>query len=394
MDSKGSGKLRVTIKRLALAVTIGFACSACQISESHHQAIEVTGFSDVIKHWNDQNHRDPQPRYALHQIRLIADNIVRYQRANGGWPENINPLRILSEQEIARQAALYSATDTSFDNRNVYPQIRYLAEAYQQTHDENYQQAVIRGLRFILSAQLANGGFTHSPPSTERYYGHITIMDDVMAGVLGLLQEIKLGSQRFDFLPADLVHQLSEAHSRGEALLLDLQVKTDGKLTIWAGQYDANSLLPAQGRAFELASLVSRESVDVVRYLMSDPTPSARKRQAIHSAMAWFKNNALTGINMVQVEAEPVRYKYHTSTWDRVIVTTADSPPIWARFYDLATQQPLLANRQGQRVDSLVQISRERRTGYDWYGRWPAPLLADEYKAWQQKHAADGTNTQ
>ena len=119
MDSKGSGKLRVTIKRLALAVTIGFACSACQISESHHQAIEVTGFSDVIKHWNDQNHRDPQPRYALHQVRLIADNLLRYQRANGCWPENINPLRIMSEQEIARQAALYSATDTSFDNRNV-----------------------------------------------------------------------------------------------------------------------------------------------------------------------------------------------------------------------------------------------------------------------------------
>ena len=119
MDSKGSGKLRVTIKRLALAVTIGFACSACQTSESHYQAIEVPGFSDVIKHWNDQNHRDPQPRYALHQVRLIADNLLRYQRANGGWPENINPLRIMSEQEIARQAALYSATDTSFDNRNV-----------------------------------------------------------------------------------------------------------------------------------------------------------------------------------------------------------------------------------------------------------------------------------
>ncbi|MDY6926019.1 MAG: pectate lyase [Pseudomonadota bacterium] len=383
----------MAIKQLALAVTIGFACSACQTSESQYQAIEVNGFSDVIKHWNDQNHRDTQPRYALHQIRLIADNIVRYQRANGGWPENINPLRIMSEQEIARQAAFYSATDTSFDNRNVYPQIRYLAEAYQQTRDETYQQAVIRGLRFILSAQLANGGFTHSPPSTEGYYGHITIMDDVMAGVLGLLQEIKLGSQRFDFLPADLVQQLSEAHRRGDALILDLQVKMDGELAVWAGQYDANSLLPAQGRAFELASLVSRESVDVVRYLMSDPAPSARKRQAINSAMAWFKNNALTGIDMVQVAAEPVRYKYHTSTWDRMMVATGNSPPIWARFYDLTTHQPLLANRQGQRVDTLAQISRERRTGYDWYGRWPAPLIADEYKAWQQKHAANGIST-
>ncbi|MEC9263437.1 MAG: pectate lyase [Pseudomonadota bacterium] len=384
----------MAIKQWVLVLMVVIACNGCQTSETQYKAIEVAGFSDVIKHWNDQNHRDPQPRYALHQIRLIANNILRYQRANGGWPENINPLRIMSEQEIARQATLYNATDTSFDNRNVYPQIRYLAEVYQQTHDEKYQQAVIRGLRFILSAQLANGGFTHSPPSTERYYGHITIMDDVMAGVLGLLQEITLGSQRFNFLPAKLVQQISEAHSRGDALLLNLQVKTADELTIWAGQYDAVSLLPTQGRAFELASLVSRESVDVVRYLMNDPLPSAKKRQAIHSAMTWFKKNALTGIDMVQVEAEPVRYKYHTSTWDRVMVTTVDSAPIWARFYDLATQQPLLANRQGQRVDSLAQISRERRTGYDWYGRWPAPLLTDEYKAWQQKHAAHGTNTQ
>ena len=384
----------MAIKHRVLALMVVIICNGCHTSETRYNAIDVAGFSDVIKHWNDQNHRDPQPRYALHQIRLIANNILRYQRASGGWPENINPLRIMSEQEIARQAALFNATDTSFDNRNIYPQIRYLAEVFQQTHETKYQQAVIRGLKFILSVQLANGGFTHSPPSTERYYGHITIMDDVMAGVLGLLQEIRLGSERFNFLPVELVKQLSEAHSRGDALLLDLQVKTGGELTIWAGQYDAISLLPTQARPFELASLVSRESVDVVRYLMSDPMPAARKRLAIHGAVAWFKKYALTGIDMVKVEAEPVRYKYHTSNWDRVMVATDDSPPIWARFYDLVTQQPILANRQGQRVETLAQISRERRTGYDWYGRWPAPLLADEYKAWQQKHAADGTNTQ
>ena len=109
----------MAIKHRVLALMVVIICNGCHTSETRYNAIDVAGFSDVIKHWNDQNHRDPQPRYALHQIRLIADNIVRYQRANGGWPENINPLRILSEQEIARQAALYSATDTSFDNRNV-----------------------------------------------------------------------------------------------------------------------------------------------------------------------------------------------------------------------------------------------------------------------------------
>ena len=43
--------------------------------------------------------------------------------------------------------------------------------------------------------------------------------------------------------------------------------------------------------------------MDVVRYLMSDPMPAARKRLAIHGAVAWFKKYALTGIDMVKVEA-------------------------------------------------------------------------------------------
>ncbi|MCU4677376.1 pectate lyase [Catenovulum sp. 2E275] len=370
------------MKKLILSTLLCASLSACQTQPVSYQAINLSGFSDVIKHWNDQNANDQQPRYKLNQIIEIADNILVYQRSNGGWPENKNPLRIMTDDEIKLQQSLKNSKDTSFDNRNVYPQIRYLAEVYQQTGEEKYKQAAIYGLEFILDSQLPNGGFTHSPPSKDGYRAHITIMDDVMAGVLGLLQEIKLGSERFDFLSTQLVNQITQAHDKGDALLLKLQVKIKQAPSIWAGQYHADSLQPVQARAFELASVVSRESVDVVRYLMSDPSPSPEKVNAINHAISWFKSSALTGIDMVKIDAETVQYQYHTSNWDRIMVNDPNANPIWARFYDIETNQPLLANRQGQRVESLAQISRERRTGYDWYGRWPEKLINEEYPRW------------
>mgnify|MGYP000398040664 CR=1 FL=1 len=377
----------MSVKKTITCLLLCACLPGCKnLQDNTYTEIDVAGFEDVIKHWNDQNDKDPQPRYQLKQITKIADNILVYQRSNGGWPENKNPLRIMTPKEIKLQQSLKNATDTSFDNRNVYPQIRYLAEAYLQTAEDKYKQAVIRGLEFILAAQLDNGGFTHSPPSTDKYYGHITIMDDVTSGVLGLLQEIKLGSPRFAFLSADLVNRISLAHTKGDHLLLKLQVSIKQKPAIWAGQYDAKTLKPTQGRAFELASVVSRESVDVVRYLMSDPNPTQTKINAINHAISWFKNAALGGFDMVKIEAEPVRYKYHTSTWDRIIIEDKHAEPIWARFYDTDSNLPLLATREGKRVQSLADISRERRTGYDWYGRWPAKLINEEYPLWLKKH--------
>ena len=63
--------------------------------------------------------------------------------------------------------------------------------------------------------------------------------------------------------------------------------------------------------------------------------------------------------------------------------------PLWARFYDLADNSIVLANRDGKRVATYDQIARERRTGYDWYGDWPARLLAEELAAWRARVAAD-----
>ncbi len=46
-------------------------------------------------------HGDDYPRYAPDQVARIADNILLYQRSDGGWIENQDPARILDADMFA-----------------------------------------------------------------------------------------------------------------------------------------------------------------------------------------------------------------------------------------------------------------------------------------------------
>lgn len=55
---------------------------------------------------------------------------------------------------------------------------------------------------------------------------------------------------------------------------------------------------------------------------------------------------------------------------------------IWARFYDLKTNQPILGDRDNSVHTKVSDISFERRNGYGWYGNWPQKLVEKEYPKW------------
>ncbi|MBN1378202.1 MAG: pectate lyase [Gammaproteobacteria bacterium] len=349
-----------------------------------YREISVAGFDDIIRHWQKQNDQFSYSRYTPDQIVGIADNVLLYQRDNGGWPKNVDPSRILSEQEQNQIQQDKKLTDTTLDNRNTYPQIEYLCHVYSQTKDKRYRKAAEKGLAFLLDNQFDNGGWSHSPPSTDGYHGHITFADDVMPGVLGLLRKIAEKRAPFTFIDDALRSRINDALQKGDELLLQLQIRRGDILTAWAGQYDRKTLAPVGARSYELAGLVSEESVAVVRYLMSIEKPSEKIVQAIESAIAWFKASRLYGIKIEKVTAEHVRFTYHSSDIDYRVVKDKTAPPIWARFYEIETNKPFMANRDGKKVYRLQDVLRERRTGYTWYGYWPADLLNMDYPAWKK----------
>ncbi|WP_254051184.1 pectate lyase [Stenotrophomonas sp. ESTM1D_MKCIP4_1] len=377
------------MRRRALPLLLGL-CTAATAADAAPPldpaipAIPVGSFNDGVNHWRS-GHADGYARLQPRQYRQIADNLLLLQRHSGGWPVNQDPLRILDA--AAREAARKAQDEPggSFDNRTTYTQVDYLAEAFTRSRDMRYRDAALRGLDFILDQQIAPcGGWPHSVPARTDYHDRITFADDVTSGVLATLRQVQV-APRFAFVDAARRARVATAVQRGDACLLRLQVRQQGQPTIWAGQYDATTLQPAPGRRFELAALVTDESVDVVRYLMSIPDPSPQTVQAIEGALAWFQANALHGLRLQTFGAPAEQFAHHRSTVDRRLLADPSAPLLWGRFHDLADNSVVLANRQGERLQSYDQVGRERRTGYHWYGTWPQALLDRDAPAWRAR---------
>jgi len=130
-----------------------------------------------------------------------------------------------------------------------------------------------------------------------------------------------------------------------------------------------------------LPSLSGGESAGIVLLLMSIDNPSPEIVDAIQSAVLWFDKSKIAGKKIEN-------FINSDSISDRKVIHDKDAPPIWARFYDLDSNQPFFCDRDGIKKNSLAEIGHERRNGYSWYGYSPQAVL-DEYKKWQPKLAPD-----
>jgi PelA/Pel-15E family pectate lyase len=353
-------------------------------------AIDPSGFRDSAHHWRkirDDNRviqvEPDQPVYAPSQIREIAENLVLFQRENGGWPKDYDMLAILTneQREILRQT--HGRTDTSFDNHNVHSQVEYLARAYQLLGEGTWRDACLRGLDFIFAAQLPCGGFPQRYPNPKGYSAYITFNDGVMIGILTILQEISDGRPHWSWIDSMRRQKARDALARGTNCILDCQIHVDGQLTGWCQQHDPVSHAPASGRTFELASLCPQETTDIVRFFMMRETPEPRVVAAMDAAIAWLGKVRLNGIRVKRIPAPVEEFPRHKADFDVVVVEERDAPPIWARHYEIGSNQPIFSGRDAVKRFAISEIERERRTGTPWYGGWPRKLLEVDYPKWR-----------
>jgi PelA/Pel-15E family pectate lyase len=200
-----------------------------------------------------------------------------------------------------------------------------------------------------------------------------------MVRLMRLCREVA-ENDRYQFLGDDRRKAARDAFEKGVDCLLKCQVKVEGKLTVWCAQHDEKDFRPRPGRTFELTSLSGAESVGVVELLNSLDKPSVEVVRAVEGAVAWFESAKLAGIRQTVVDdAKGPRGR------NKVIVADPKAPPLWARFYEIGTNKPLFADRDGVAKYALADIGYERRNGYAWYGNWPAKLLADDYPAWKKR---------
>ncbi|OHB55005.1 MAG: pectate lyase [Planctomycetes bacterium RBG_13_44_8b] len=357
--------------------------------------IDINGFSDSRHHWyhiyEAENVIDPspnQPCYEPTQIKEIADNILLYQKNNGGWPKNYDMRAILTDEQKQKFIDAKDAACTTFDNSTTFSQIEYLAQAYKIIKDEKYKDACIRGIDFTLSAQYANGGWPQFFPLPSDYKRRITFNDDAMVGIMKMLKNILDNKPYYSFLDSARREKTNAAFDKGLDCIIKCQIRDNDRLTVWCQQHDENDFSPTQGRAYELPSICNSESSGVVLFLMSLDNPSKEVVTAVESAVKWFEDSKISSIRVETIDAPRVKYPLSVSTTDRIVVNDPNAPPIWARFYELKTHRPLFADRRGKELYSLAEVDRERRCGYRYYTYEPQEVL-DKYPAWKKK-IADG----
>ncbi len=359
------------------------------------EIIDIKPFENSAHHWYNiwapDNMIEPlkeRPKHKPADILQIADNIILFQKNNGGWPKNYDMLAKLTEEQKQKVAGLKEVLNTTFDNWTTHSHVEYLAKVFTKTKVDKYKDACMKGIDFILAAQYPNGGWPQFYPDTSGYAKHITFNDGVMAGIMELLYGIILQKKHFSFISAPILKKVNAAFYKGIDCILKCQINDNGNLSAWGQQHDYVTLKPQWARAYEPPSICNAESAKLVIFLMKIINPSNEIINAVQNSIKWFKESEIRGIKIAVKKIKPVKYRYSTIDIDKYIVKEPNAPPIWTRYYELVTHKPLFCNRDGKVVYSFAEILHERRAGYGWYTYDPQEVL-NNYPDWQKKWVPD-----
>ena len=349
------------VQVLVAATLIGLASQT--LAQSSTQA--STRPRNYPTNWWQQLESKPDDWYRSPDGKRVAANVLSWQDASGGWPlmMTINEPWAGDESAVGpwgRRGALIKATVN---------ELRLLARGYRVTQDERYKKAVDAGLDFILRAQYPTGGWPHSYPTfTNDYDRYATLNDDEMPDLMRLLREAA-HAKDFAWLTNKQRQTSQAAFDRGVGFILKTQIVVNGKSTAWAQQYDEVTLEPRAARKFEPIAISGSESASVLLLLMSIEKPSEEVAAAIRDGVAWYESAKIKGIRIERTDN------------DRIVHGDPNAPAIWARFYEIPTQRPIFAGRDGVVKYRMSEIEQERRGGYAWYGSWGDAVLA-EYQKW------------
>lgn len=313
--------------------------------------------------------------YATPEAAAVADRLLGYQSAIGGWHKNIPFHRAPAPERPAD-------IGTTFDNGATITEMQFLANVYAAQPKAAWREAFVRALGYTLRAQYDNGGWPQFFPARVTdgfltYSSQITFNDNAMVNILQLLRHVYQSDAPYDKLAVDEAMKTSAktAFDKGVALILAAQIKVNGQPAVWCAQHDSKTLAPVQARAYELPSFSGSESVGIVELLMSLPDPSPEVVAAVEGAVAWLDAHKIEETSVMRVRGVDGRP-------DTIVEFSPGANPVWARFYDLETGQPFFCGRDGIKKSSLDQIEQERRGGYAWYTTAPARVLI-AYPAWK-----------
>lgn len=309
--------------------------------------------------------KTPPEYYSSPEAKTVAEAIVSYQLPSGGWSKAIaydKGARPKGTSWVCQSQTFHYAG--TFDNRSTTEQIHFLALMHEAAPNLVYRDAVLRGLGYVFESQYPTGGWPQCYPLEGAYHDAVTLNDNAMVNVLGLLLMAADGKNGFGWLNAEQRASARSAFDQGLATLLRLQVRYDGKPTVWAAQYDVFTLQPVSARGFEPVGLSGAgESVESLRFLMKLPHPSPEIIASVEGALQWFGDHKLTA---------------------------PDGSTRWARFYDVHKQIPFYPGKKDGRCwPTFEQMIKVNPGGYDFFGTKPGDLIGKGADKWRKNLAKE-----
>ncbi len=282
----------------------------------------------------------------------VLQNVLDSQMDCGGWGKNIDKRKVFDEKRREKVIAKKGdVEDATIDNNATTTEIRYLVRWHGQKKDEASLKAALRGVDWLLASQLPNGGWPQFPARKSGYWTQITFNDNAMRNVLELMRDIAAGEGDFAVFDDERRAKCKAALEKGIGCVLKCQIRVDGKPTVWCQQHDRDTLVPVDGRAYELKSFCSQESAEMVLFLMEIENPSPEVVEAVNGAVEWFRKTRL----------EDGR---------------------WARFYDFEEVKPFFCDRSGVPKRDVKEIDPKRQRGYSWFNKKGDKVLK-KYEKWQ-----------
>lgn len=275
-----------------------------------------------------------------------ADTIVALQNEDGGFA--VLPDNFEMAQTGASLGSLKGAS--SIENGATTAELKYLAKYITENkpEDSKYQDAFIKGIKFLLSTQLDNGGWTMQPNGGSGFNGNIEVGNSAMTEVLTLLSDIAvLNNQNYVFARKAMnVDAIKSAVEKGNDFIVASQISNNNKKAGWASQYDKVGKV-TMGRTYERASVSSYTTKAVVDYLMTIHNPSQAVKDAVESAYSWLKD-----VKIADKEQEVVKDTSMNNGFDVYFV---DGNGTWASnyVYDEANDsyRPLYSDVDPARAD-------------------------------------------
>ena len=349
---KGEISMKKRMRRAAAAVSaavllFGYAAAVPQPGSVMLPAVTVSAAEEDYP-WSDYLKKSAD-WFGSQEALTVADNCIQRQvQGEGGWQKGM----------MTDHTGDWA--HSTIDNDATTSQIRFLMRSYQQTHQQKYLDCAMRGVDCLFKMQYSNGGWMQVLNTPGTYHAHITLNDGAYVHVLSIMKEMSKKTGDFTAVSDEYAQKAAASLEKGIQCLLDMQIVNNGVKTAWCQQHDENNLKPAGARAYELPSTCTSESAGVIQFLYKEAQETGRAdlAESVNAAIKWFQKVQLNGIAFVKQGD------------DKVVVQDANASPLWARFYELGTDRPLFSDRDSSVHYDVAEISKERRTGYAWYGNW------------------------